>query len=123
MNEGETPGIRHCKVDLFFRCPFCRLEHDMPVWNNCTMSSYYDDGLIEEQCVVKIEGSSIIIEYMNGKNRYSFVGVEQTDGHYKLTAQTHKGRATLHRFPNDQFLEGWWHEDGRVGMWRIQLDD
>lgn len=95
----------------------------MPVWKNCTMSSYYADGLVENPCVVKIDGGKIVIEYMDGSNRLTFAGTELAPGHFKLEATTHRGSATLHRFPDDDILVGWWVEEGQQGLWRIDLDE
>jgi hypothetical protein len=52
-----------------------------------------------------------------------YEGAEEAPGHFRLTSPAVNGRATLHQFPGDDMLEGFWAEGGGRGMWRIQLND
>lgn len=74
---------------------------------------------------MKINGPEIVVEYRGdvpgGWLRY--VGREDGAGHYRLTCPERRGNATLHRFKDSDILDGFWSEDGQIGMWRIQISD
>jgi hypothetical protein len=77
----------------------------------------------EDKCEVRISGNKIWISYEGDGGPVLYEGDEKSPGHFKLFCNSQKGRATLHRFPDDDILEGFWIESGYQGMWRIQLID
>jgi hypothetical protein len=100
------------------------------LWPNASVEVYWPTGgLQRSQCQVRIDDAVITVSYREDGGLVSYSGQEEAPGHFKLTCPSpeKKGRATLHRFPDDDYLEGYWIEilpDGRVqGMWRIFLGD
>jgi hypothetical protein len=101
------------------------------LWPDASMEVYWPTkGLQTGRCQVRIDNGMIIVSYREDGGLISYSGEEEAPGHFKLTCSTHpekKGRGTLHRFPDDDYVEGYWIEtlsDGRVqGMWRIFLGD
>jgi len=82
----------------------CRLEISE---DNCTLVFDQTEGIDKLVKVVKWSGK--------GHN-----------GHYELSGEVPgrertKCRATLHRFPDANVLDGFWKEHGFTGMWRITL--
>lgn len=98
----------------------------MTVWENCEFDLYQDNhspSLRLSGYDVKIDNDEVVVSYEDDDGNVIYRGVNTGDGHYLLTAIEREGRATLHRFPNGDILEGNWHENGLRGMWRIYLDD
>lgn len=98
----------------------------MTVWHNGSMDTYTqeDDFFCNHACEVRISGGTIAVSYIGEEiGVVVYEGTEVEPGHFRLTAPSVEGRATLHRFRDDNVLEGWWHEGGDEGMWRITLDD
>ena len=94
----------------------------MTMFRNSKM--YYGDGLGEQcPCEVRISGGTIAISYQGDSGPVVYEGPEVEPGHFRLTAQSVNGRASLHRLPDDAILEGSWSEGGYEGMWRIELDE
>lgn len=73
-----------------------------------------------DDCVVKIENGSILVEYEDD-GIVQYVGKEIGDGHFSLVCPEKSGKASLHMFPESEILEGSWTEDGWRGMWKIKL--
>src|SRR4051812_45775588 len=98
-------------------------RYAMPLWKQSTMTSYSDGANCEEvTCQVRIDRNRIVISYdHDGPTTYE--GSEISPGHFRLSSVRKKGRATLHREPDGEVLEGHWIEGGYEGMWRIQLSD
>lgn len=85
-----------------------------------------DKTLMEESdCHVRIEGDDIEVRYDDDDwgGEVVYVGKDIGQGHFELSAPITGGEASLHRIPNSKILEGWWHESGYEGMWRITLSD
>lgn len=95
----------------------------MPVFKNSTMTIFTDEGESDCRCEVRISDSTIAVSYNDDGQVVVYDGPEIEPGHFKLKSSTVNGRGTLHRFGDDDILEGSWVEDGYQGMWRIQLDD
>lgn len=95
----------------------------MPIYKKCPITYFYysDDAGDDTECDVRIEGKRIVLDLPGDRLVYS--GTEIGSGHYKLECKTNGGRGTLHRIPDDDILEGYWYEDGTLGMWRLQLID
>ena len=100
-------------------------EPDMAVWDNSIMECIYYDGDPADMgmdCQVRIDEDEIVVTYEEDDGGYPvYRGANDGTGHYVLQCPTNNGRATLHRFPNGQILEGYWDEDGCRGFWRIRL--
>ncbi len=86
---------------------------------------FYDTPSEDSLCDVRIDGKKIVVSYIEeGVPRaVIYEGTEHDPGHYELSNKDMKGRATLHRFKDGKFLEGWWQENGIQGMWRITLPE
>ncbi len=97
----------------------------MTVWNNCLVDVvYYDERpalLREPGYEVKIDDTGILVGYQDDAGWVEYRGKNNGDGHFVLEAPERKGKATLHRFPDSNILEGYWQEQGYQGMWRITL--
>lgn len=96
----------------------------MTVWRGCPVATYYVDGLDDSlECEVRIDGPVLVVSFGDGRDGPPDVyrGEEVGPGHYRVMgADGSKG--TLHRLsPDDEWLEGYFQEDGERGMWRIQL--
>ena len=95
----------------------------MTIWTHCKMSTLYcsEDGAEENYpCVVKITDDEILVEY-DDEGLVQYRGSNDAGGHFLLAAPDVEGRASLHRFPDADILEGSWVEAGYRGMWRIEL--
>lgn len=97
----------------------------MAIWRNSSMETFYAsaDAVETEPCEVRVSGNNIVVSYGSAGDYITYEGIETGEGHFKLHAPHVGGRATLHRLPGEDVLEGWWFEDGLEGMWRIHLDD
>jgi len=86
-------------------------------------SVYYDDmpAYEGENCEVKIDGDEIVVSYKDEQGRVLYKGREKGQGHYILECPERRGKASLHRFPEEKFLDGYWVEEGTRGFWRIYL--
>ena len=100
---------------------------NMTVWNNCRATILYNDGSAVEHnrhYQVRIDDDSIVVSYETNGNGLgvwvNYQGHDTGNGHYRLTAQHMQGFGTLHR-AEDDYLEGYWSQDGQTGMWRIKL--
>ncbi|PSF09004.1 hypothetical protein C7H09_08160 [Marinobacter fuscus] len=83
---------------------------------------HFDDTSYEDEpCQVRIGEKDIVVDYEEDGKRILYRGHERGAGHYELTSEQVKGRATLHRFEGSNILEGSWIEDGVRGMWKIRL--
>lgn len=97
----------------------------MTVWKNSTMDTYYgsESAKFNQACEVKIDGKDISISYDIDGRTTLYSGMDHGNGHFELGSDAIKSKATLHRFNESMFLDGWWTEEGNVGMWRITLED
>ncbi len=97
----------------------------MNTWKSCTADILYYDGrptiTKDEGYIVRLTDESIEVAYDDDEGAVCYRGKNTGDGHYQLTAAERNGRASLHRFPGSNFMEGYWNEDDSRGMWRIEL--
>jgi hypothetical protein len=93
------------------------------VWKHSVMTSFSEGDVSEDKCEVRIAPGRIWVSYRTDEGPTVYDGEETAPGHFKLLCPAQKGRASLHRFPDDDVLEGFWIEYGFQGMWRIQLID
>ncbi len=70
----------------------------------------------KDACSVILHEGSIMISYGDAIYKGERVG----KGHYILSKQPGDGRATLHKIPYENVLEGSWEEYGQQGMWKIE---
>ena len=92
----------------------------MARWKNCRTESFYRDD--ESSCEVRINGSEIVVSYRDDSRWITYRGNEVAPGHFELSSD-HGGKATLHRSPDSDWLEGFWIESPEEGMWRIELGE
>jgi hypothetical protein len=98
------------------------VEYDaVSTWKHSLLASYYRE--IKGDCQVRIDGTKIVVSYEQHDGPTVYEGEEVASGHFKLTSARKSGRATLHRMPGENLLEGHWIEGQDQGMWRIQLED
>lgn len=97
----------------------------MAIFRHSTWRSYDETGPSDADCVVRIDGPEMVVEFeSDGPGKwYRYVGYEEGDGHYHLTCPELDGTASLHRFKDVDILEGSWKEGGYRGMWHIELSD
>jgi hypothetical protein len=96
----------------------------MTVYKNAKCDTYCSEGV--EQHVpleVKIENGSIAVSYKEDGILVVYEGRENEPGHFELERRGISSKATLHRFHDDDVLEGSWREDRYEGMWRIELGE
>ncbi|MBY3222789.1 hypothetical protein [Rhizobium laguerreae] len=96
----------------------------MAIYRNSEMTMYYPEELASETwpCDVRIDSGTIVVSYRSDDGPVVYRGTEIEPGHFKLTAtEVVTGRATLHRFGDDESFDGRWYENGQVGMWQIDL--
>ncbi len=95
----------------------------MTIFKNSQMDIlHYDEGSYEGlPCQVRLSNGEIVIDYLEDNTRVIYRGIDDGSGHYQLDSPEINGRATLHRFPNSEILEGSWIEGGYRGMWKIHL--
>ena len=93
----------------------------MGTWKHSVLASYYRE--IRGECQVRIDGTKIVVSYEQHDGLTVYEGEETASGHFKLTCARKSGRATLHRMPGENLLEGYWTQGQDQGMWRIQLAD
>jgi hypothetical protein len=91
-------------------------------WKHSTLASYYHRNN-KGECNVRIDGAKIVLSYEQHDGLTVYEGEEIAPGHFKLTCARKGGRATLHRIPGKDLIEGHWVEGQDQGMWRIQLKD
>lgn len=96
----------------------------MTIWNDSKMTTvfYTEDAASENYpCVVKITEDKILVEYEGEDGLVQYCGANDGSGHFTLTCDEVKGRASLHCFTGSSILEGHWVEGGYRGMWKIEL--
>ena len=94
------------------------------IWTNSRFETLHysrDEADMDWPCTVRIDDDAIVVEYDND-GLCQYVGANDGSGHFELRLLGGDGRATLHRFPDANVLEGYWLEDGERGMWRIHLE-
>ena len=95
----------------------------MTLYRKSSMEMFSTDGQWSHPCEVRIDGRHIAVSYKDNGIIILYEGPELEPGHFELRAKGVVGKATLHRFANDEMLDGWWLENGNEGMWRISLDE
>jgi len=94
----------------------------MTVYRNAKCDTYYSEGVEQNVPVqVKIEDGSIAVSYEENGVPVVYEGREIEPGHFELERRGISSKATLHRFSDDDVLEGSWREERYEGMWRIEL--
>ncbi len=97
----------------------------MKIWKDCEMTTFNHDDTPTETipCEVKLDENKIIVSYKENGIPVLYKGEEISEGHFKLKPEGKNGEASLHKFKENEYLEGHWHEDTWEGMWRIQLNE
>jgi hypothetical protein len=97
----------------------------MPLYRASEMTNFFMEYAAETHaCEVRINDGNIAVSYQGENGVVVYNGTEVEPGHFKLTStDSVTGRATLHRFADDDILEGRWYEDRTSGMWQITLSD
>jgi hypothetical protein len=93
----------------------------MANWKRSLLASHYARGS-KGECSVRIDGSKIVVSYEQHDGPTVWEGKEVAPGHFELICARKGGRATLHRMPGENLIEGHWMMEGEdQGMWRIRL--
>ena len=84
---------------------------------------YYDESPADERddCEIRINNGEIVVSYEDEDGVVIYKGKDKGNDHYVLRCPERNGKASLHRFPNNKILEGFWLEDGYRGFWRITI--
>lgn len=97
----------------------------MKIWKNCIADILYYSSdsatMRNEGYIVSLSDNDIKVAYDDERGAVCYHGKHHGDGHFELTAPERDGRASLHRFPNSNYMEGYWLENNVQGMWRIEL--
>jgi hypothetical protein len=94
----------------------------MPVYENCEVTTYTGEGSYRSNCDVNIHDGSIAVSYRDNGGIIVYEGNEIAPGHFNLTPAATNGRAALHLVLNQNVLESWRLEGRCEGMWRIELE-
>jgi hypothetical protein len=95
----------------------------MAIWKNSNMFSTtfgakdIDNGL----CEVLIDDNRIVVSYFIDGHGIEYTGVNNNDGHFRVQCRQLNGSGTLHKFKDENILEGSWVEGGYEGFWKIEL--
>lgn len=101
-------------------------EHDMAIYREARAWTYFHGAQAADSydCEVRLgQDGSIAVGYESENGRCLYLGSGNGDGHFVLTCEEVRGRASLHRFDDSLILEGYWEESGERGMWRIELGE
>jgi hypothetical protein len=93
----------------------------MPTWKNSSMDTFFSGE--QSTCEVRISAFEIVVSYQDNDRTLEYKGKEIAPGHFELTSAETGGKASLHRSPDNEWLEGSWLEGEREGMWRIRLGE
>jgi hypothetical protein len=103
-------------------------EHPSSVpeaWLHSRMTSLYysgDEADTDYPCEVHITDKEITVNYFaDHAQRIQYRGENHGTGHFELRSNKNAGKASLHRTPGSQVIEGSWAENSVRGMWRIWL--
>ena len=83
------------------------------------------DGYVDEDGdgELRLDEREIVLSYMDEDgHRVEYRGKNTRDGHFELRCPERGGHASLHGFQGGKILEGYWHEGGYRGMWRVRVD-
>jgi hypothetical protein len=94
---------------------------EMSTWKNSSADTYTKGE--QFACEVRITTFEIVVSYETGQGAVTYQGKEVAPGHFELTCEEIDGKASLHRSPDGEWLEGWWSEGQDEGMWRIRLGE
>lgn len=85
----------------------------------------FEKGVSESDCPceVHIDAESLVVHYLDKNVPCTYQGRADGAGHFRLEKVGSHGHASLHRFEEGGFLEGYWEEGARKGMWRITLEN
>jgi hypothetical protein len=95
--------------------------HAVSTWKHSLLASFHRET--NGECQVRIHGTKITVSYEQHDGPVVYEGEEVAPGHFELACARKSGRATLHRFPGENLLEGYWVQGQDRGMWRIELKD
>lgn len=98
----------------------------MEAWIKASADTlFYDDSTAytDEFYEVYLSDGEIKVRYEVDGEYNVYIGREISSGHFELACPALAGKATLHRFPGSQILEGFWHEEGVRGAWKIRLHE
>jgi len=83
------------------------------------------DDAEEFEGVLRFAGDRIEIAYDVEEMPCVYKGRQEGDGHYRLTCEQNRGKATLHCFPSspNEYVGEWsevWDGYGYTGFWTIE---
>ena len=92
------------------------------IWREARMDTIFYDAkpsIVDQRCWVKIGDGRFELTFDIGSPP-AYVGKRAGNGHYRVVSPG-SGSGTLHRFADDEILEGFWDLNGRRGFWRVTL--
>ena len=94
------------------------------VYTNATMDTYYQDqpAHLGSDCILSFNDDECELKYDDDDGKFwSWKGIAQGQGHYKLKANHSGAQGSLHMFEGARIMDGYWSENGFKGMWRVYL--
>ncbi len=89
-------------------------------WRAATMDTiFYNEKspLLKQHCWLKLGGGTLELCFEMGSPP-AMIGKRDGNGHYRVVTPG-TGGGTLHRFAQEEVLEGSWEMNGQRGFWRI----
>lgn len=89
-------------------------------WRAATLDTIFDDAkppLLRRRCWLKLGGGALELCFEIGSPP-AMIGKRDGTGHYRVVVPG-SGDGSLHRFADDEVLEGSWEINGKRGFWRI----
>ena len=95
----------------------------MAIWKNSKMFSICSNGthIFDYTLEVIIDEDRIAISYLDEGKPMTYKGSNNHSDHFRLQCNENGGHGSLHRFPDEEKLEGSWVEGGVEGFWIIEL--
>ncbi len=93
----------------------------MQTYKATMQTIYYEASEMDTwDCELKVDGENIVVSYQDDDGGYTlYKGKSLGEGHFAVNCPELRAKGTLHRFPDSKIFEGYWHEEGTEGMWRI----
>ena len=96
----------------------------MSIWKNSKMFCITSGGDITADnfpCEVLIDDKNIVVSYFEEGKPIKYAGANKLDGHFRLQCNENGGYCTLHKFADENIMNGFWVEGGAEGFWRVEL--
>lgn len=92
-------------------------------WRAATMDTIFDEArppLLQRHCWLRLSAGTLELSFEIGSSP-TMIGKRDGTGHYRVVVPG-SGDGTLHRFADDEMIEGSWNISGKRGFWRVAFD-